>query len=160
MTPHFRTAGSQAPAAPEPERITLEAVGSGAAALTGNPTVRIWSGEWHAYWCPNKCGYTTEIEKAGLYSFDEAYRSTRHCGPEKHISYEIAPEPRDLAELADECGTLVTGLRCAADHLALDADWEIAEPRAASDALSRLEPLAERLASVIADLKSHKGGNR
>ena len=77
---------------------------------------------------------------------------------EGRIAASAAPEPRDLSELADECGTLVTGLRCAADHLALDADWEIAEPRAATDALVRLEPLAERLASVIADLRRHRGG--
>lgn len=69
-----------------------------------------------------------------------------------------APEPRDLAELADECAALTTMLRYASDNLALDAEWEIAEPIAAADALASFEPLAARLAAVIADLRRHRGG--
>lgn len=51
--------------------------------------VRIWSGEHGAYWRPNGAGYVSEQAGAGIYRFEEAYRSTRHCGPEKRIAFEF-----------------------------------------------------------------------
>lgn len=72
----------------------------------------------------------------------------------------LAPEPRGLAELADETGVVAKWLGHAADALADDVAWEIAEPIAAANALEALEPLAERLASIIADLRRHRGEHR
>ena len=50
---------------------------------------RIWSDQWGAYWRENKCGYTNDKGKAGVYSFEEAFKATSHCGPEKKIYYEF-----------------------------------------------------------------------
>ena len=49
--------------------------------------VRIWSGQWHAWWRDNGNGYTDEIGEAGIYAFADAWRRTHHCGPEKKIEY-------------------------------------------------------------------------
>lgn len=53
--------------------------------------VRIWSGEHRLWWRPNRHGYTAAPDAAGIYSFDDAYAATRHCGPEKQIIYEVVP---------------------------------------------------------------------
>lgn len=50
--------------------------------------VRIWSGEHGAYWRAESSGYTSDSLSAGVYEFDEAWRRTRHCGPEKRIAFE------------------------------------------------------------------------
>lgn len=52
--------------------------------------VLIWSGEHGAYWGPNNCGYY-DRDRAGAYTFEEAYAVTQHCGPEKRIAYELVP---------------------------------------------------------------------
>lgn len=52
-------------------------------------TVRIWSGEWKAFWRSNSAGYTYETDSAGLYSFEDAWKATSHCGPEKKIKFEL-----------------------------------------------------------------------
>lgn len=53
-------------------------------------TVRIWSGEHAAWWRAEGVGYTGDVKQAGLYSFEDAWSWSSHCGPEKRISYEIA----------------------------------------------------------------------
>lgn len=54
--------------------------------------VRIWSGEHHAWWRPEGEGYTDHKEAAGIWLFEDAYRRTDHCGPEKRIVYvEVQP---------------------------------------------------------------------
>lgn len=50
--------------------------------------VLIWSGEHGAYWRPNSCGYTTLPAEAGRWTLAEAYFQTKHCGPEKSISFQ------------------------------------------------------------------------
>ncbi len=52
--------------------------------------VFIWSDEHNAYWRPNGCGHTVRISAAGTYDFEDAFRRTSHCGPEKQIEYELA----------------------------------------------------------------------
>ena len=52
-------------------------------------TVRIYSKEHNAYWRPLASGYTTDIYKAGIYSFYEAFEYTYHCGNEKGIYFEF-----------------------------------------------------------------------
>ena len=34
--------------------------------------VAIWSREHHAYWAPNRCGYTRSLDAAGRYSLEDA----------------------------------------------------------------------------------------
>jgi hypothetical protein len=50
------------------------------------PEVYIWSSEWRMYWRKGG-GYTYEKEEAGLWSREDAFESTRHCGPEKQIDF-------------------------------------------------------------------------
>ena len=52
--------------------------------------VKIWSGEHRAYWRPDGKGYTTDPHFAGLYPLKNALERSRHAGPEKKISYELA----------------------------------------------------------------------
>lgn len=59
------------------------------AKFTGQ-AVRIWSGEHRAWWRPNRQGYTTWFQCAGVYEFEDAWHASAHCGPEKKITYEIA----------------------------------------------------------------------
>ena len=49
--------------------------------------VHIWSGEWSAYWRSDGSGYTNDVVDAGVYSWDDAWRRTSHCGPEKKIEF-------------------------------------------------------------------------
>lgn len=56
-------------------------------ALFAGKTVRIWSGEWRAWWRPKAQGYTDNIDEAGVFPFNEAWNRSYHCGPEKRISY-------------------------------------------------------------------------
>ncbi|MCW5722048.1 MAG: hypothetical protein KIS86_12985 [Devosia sp.] len=51
--------------------------------------VRIWSGARGAWWRPGSCGYTNDIAQAGIYSFEDAWATSSHCGREKRIAYEI-----------------------------------------------------------------------
>jgi len=53
-----------------------------------NRRVRIWSGEWLAYWGPNAAGYVEKPKQAGEWTLREAYELTSHCGPEKKIHFE------------------------------------------------------------------------
>lgn len=41
----------------------------------------IWSHEHNAWWGPNQSGYTTDVEQAGRYSFDEAAEITMDVLP-------------------------------------------------------------------------------
>lgn len=52
--------------------------------------VFIWSAEHVAWWRPERAGYTRHIEAAGVYSFEDAWNATRHCGPEKRIAFYVA----------------------------------------------------------------------
>lgn len=50
--------------------------------------VVIWSGEHGAYWRPGATGYTTIVTEAGRWTLAQAYFKTKHCGPEKAISFQ------------------------------------------------------------------------
>jgi hypothetical protein len=52
--------------------------------------VRIYSMEHGCYWRDNYAGYTYYKEAAGVYAFEDAFKNTHHCGPEKGIHFEVA----------------------------------------------------------------------
>jgi hypothetical protein len=54
--------------------------------------VLIRSSQWGSYWRPNGSGYTERKSDAGVYDFEDAFLSTRHCGPEKGIYFQIAEQ--------------------------------------------------------------------
>lgn len=81
---------------------TVGIAGWEAAPFLGRP-VRIWSDEHRAYWREGGAGYTAQPHQAGVYTFNDAYSRTRHCGPEKGIVYEIVTdEPSPLRQRAYE----------------------------------------------------------
>jgi len=49
--------------------------------------VMIWSGEHHAFWRDGGCGYVETKDGAWVLPFEDAFRTTHHCGPEKRIVY-------------------------------------------------------------------------
>lgn len=49
-------------------------------------TVLVYSGQWGAYWGPNRKGYTG-IDDGGTYTLAEAYSATSHCDPSKKIEF-------------------------------------------------------------------------
>ncbi|MGB5217379.1 MAG: hypothetical protein WBN66_03675 [Smithella sp.] len=51
--------------------------------------VLIFSREHLAYWRPNAAGYTDCKEMAGVWPFADAFKRTRHCGPEKMIEFHF-----------------------------------------------------------------------
>ncbi len=51
--------------------------------------VRIYSNEHEAYWRENGAGYTTDGLESGVYLFEDAWKRTAHCGPEKRITYHL-----------------------------------------------------------------------
>ena len=59
----------------------------------GKGKVRIWSGEYQAYWRQSG-GYVDdwEVVDPGIFTLEEAYGRTSHCGPEKEIFFEFLPE--------------------------------------------------------------------
>ncbi|MGE4296812.1 MAG: hypothetical protein AB7E47_02185 [Desulfovibrionaceae bacterium] len=54
--------------------------------------VRIYSGQWSAWWRENACGYTDDVLQAGVYTFSDALAVSDHCGREKRIVYEFMPK--------------------------------------------------------------------
>jgi hypothetical protein len=57
-------------------------------ALMAGKTVRIWSQQWKSWWRPEAQGYTRDPGQAWVLPFEEAFRRTRHCGPEKGIEFQ------------------------------------------------------------------------
>lgn len=51
--------------------------------------VLIFSDQWGAYWRSGRAGYTYKKEDAGIYTFEDAFDATCHCGPEKFIYYKF-----------------------------------------------------------------------
>lgn len=75
------------------KKINLEyfkcAIGKNFLDLNKNLEVFIWSGQHGAYWRAGYNGYTHNINEAGIYTLEDAYNATSHCGPEKQISFKI-----------------------------------------------------------------------
>lgn len=110
--------------------------------------VRIYSGEHHAYLGPDRCSYYSTTKGAGLYSFEDAHRATKHYGPEKRIEYELAvphgttPYVHRPTKSADE-----RALHVAAQALEKIATHRVNHPSAdvsqyAADELARVRTLS------------------
>jgi hypothetical protein len=52
--------------------------------------VLIWSGEHQAWWEPDGNGYTDDRDTAGRWWYEKAVAATKHCDPEKKISFWTA----------------------------------------------------------------------
>lgn len=52
--------------------------------------VHIVSGQWGCFWGPDGSGYTDKKADAGIYTFEDAWSRTYHCGPEKRIRFAVA----------------------------------------------------------------------
>lgn len=46
----------------------------------------------HGIWMEDGCGYTDSYDRAGIYTLNEAYEDTAHCGPEKWVRYLFLQE--------------------------------------------------------------------
>jgi hypothetical protein len=51
--------------------------------------VLIFSGQWDSFCRENQSGYTYNKSDAGIYTFEEAFNSTLHCGNEKQIFHQF-----------------------------------------------------------------------
>lgn len=71
------------------DAVSLEAVTPDLLERRGVETCLVRSGEHHAWWRAERQGYTTHRPSAGRYAFTNAHEASRHCGPEKAISYEF-----------------------------------------------------------------------
>lgn len=82
-----------------------------------------WSGRLvhiqsdNGIWCPEGRGYTNNLVDAWKVDFETAYRSTRHCGPEKRVRYLKAAlsaedQIKHLSGLLHEAECEVQRLQC------------------------------------------------
>lgn len=58
-----------------------------------NVSVLIYSQEHGMFWCAEASGYTRSRENAGIYTFQDAWACTHHCGPEKGIAFVFNTRP-------------------------------------------------------------------
>lgn len=58
--------------------------------MTSGRLVRIYSYQHNAYWRPDGKGYVTDGLAAGVFLLGAAYDLTKHCGPEKRITFRLA----------------------------------------------------------------------
>lgn len=71
------------------EKISLETLKNGPqGTIQGSRKCLIWAGDGGCYWKENCCGYTG-LAEAGIFSFEDAYNVSHHCGPEKGIEYHF-----------------------------------------------------------------------
>ena len=69
------------------DRETLERIKRWPHLATRFQKVRIYSGQWKAFWRVSGQGYTENPEESDILDIDVAVAKTRHCGPEKQIQY-------------------------------------------------------------------------
>jgi len=75
------------------DRETLERIKRWPHLATRFQKVRIYSGQWKAFWRVSGQGYTENQEESDILDMDVAIAQTRHCGPEKKIQYVVANTP-------------------------------------------------------------------
>lgn len=60
-------------------------------AVWSGKLVYIWDEKYRMYWRAEARGYTPRItDGVGVFDFEEAYRQTAHCEPERMIEFEEA----------------------------------------------------------------------
>ena len=55
--------------------------------LSPKQLVLIFAGQHRTFWRANGSGYTYDVDQAGVYTLEDAYKRTRHCGSEKEICF-------------------------------------------------------------------------
>ncbi len=76
------------------DRETLERIKRWPSLVNRFLRVRIYSAQWGAYWRGSGQGYTEDSQASDIIEIEEAFKKTRHCGPEKRIQFVRA----------DDCG--------------------------------------------------------
>ena len=68
---------------------------------TDNTRWRIWSMEHNAFWAPNREGYTTQRDGAGIYSYEDATSIVRNgnYGTDKNRPHESMILVEDVIRL-------------------------------------------------------------
>lgn len=67
---------------------TLERVKRWPQLLKRFSKVRIYSAEHMAYWRGTGQGYTLDKSESALWDFEDAFKRTNHCCPQKRIQFE------------------------------------------------------------------------
>lgn len=82
-----------APVCVEHGMLSLEALRNNKRQLEdiGMQTCRIFSGQWGYYWRSGGCGYCKKDE-AGIFTLNDAFNRTSHCGIEKGIYFEFVED--------------------------------------------------------------------
>lgn len=47
----------------------------------------IWSFEHNGWWCPHERGYTSDLNRAGTYSFEKAFDIVTHANTQFRMKY-------------------------------------------------------------------------
>lgn len=74
--------------------------------------VYIYSGAYNRCYGKNYSGYPSNPEEVGVYTFEDAFKGTCHCGPEKYIEFIHAT----TAERASRAERAEAALRQIADR--------------------------------------------
>lgn len=69
------------------DRETLERIKRWPSLKNRFPNVRIYSVEHMAYWRGKGNGYTNNESESDIWTCEEAFKRTNHCGPEKQIQF-------------------------------------------------------------------------
>ena len=69
------------------DRETLERIKRWPTLKNRFPKVKIYSAEHMAYWRGKGNGYTNIESESDIWTCEDAFNKTRHCGPEKKIQF-------------------------------------------------------------------------
>lgn len=73
--------------------LTVTAVREQPASADDPVAYLLWSGRHQAWWAPNACGYTADVERAGRFTRDEAVRyvvTSAQCGIREQVTCMVA----------------------------------------------------------------------
>jgi hypothetical protein len=69
------------------DRETLERIKRWPQLIKRFPFVRIYSAQWNAFWRNTGQGYTENPNESAIWTCEDAFKNTIHCGPEKKIQF-------------------------------------------------------------------------